>query len=66
MNPIKHLDCSLRDGGYYNKWHFDDKVYGEQLKLIKNKNQNSNKEKEERERRRIESGGPSANFGVGR
>lgn len=22
MNKIFHLDCTLRDGGYYNNWNF--------------------------------------------
>lgn len=22
-NEIKHLDCTLRDGGYYNNWDFE-------------------------------------------
>ena len=24
MNTIKLLDCTLRDGGYYTNWNFDD------------------------------------------
>ena len=23
MNSLKILDCSLRDGGYYNNWKFN-------------------------------------------
>lgn len=46
---MNHPENTIVKG--YNKWHFDDKVYGEQLKLIKNKNHDiSNKEKEEREK----------------
>ena len=22
MRKITHIDCTLRDGGYYNNWHF--------------------------------------------
>ena len=25
-NKIKILDCTLRDGGYYNNWDFDYEV----------------------------------------
>ena len=31
---IKILDCTLRDGGYYNKWDFNDRLVREYLKLI--------------------------------
>jgi len=32
---IKILDCTLRDGGYYNKWDFDRKVVNNYLKSAK-------------------------------
>ena len=32
---IKLLDCTLRDGGYYNKWDFDRAVVDGYLKAIK-------------------------------
>lgn len=31
---IKILDCTLRDGGYYNKWDFNDSLVKEYLKLM--------------------------------
>ena len=35
MSTIKILDCTLRDGGYYNKWDFDREVVDHYLKGIK-------------------------------
>ena len=35
MSKIKILDCTLRDGGYYNKWDFDRAVVDGYLKAIK-------------------------------
>lgn len=32
---IKILDCTLRDGGYYNKWDFDKKIYKKYFSSIK-------------------------------
>ena len=32
---IKILDCTLRDGGYYNKWDFDEKIVKRYLSSIK-------------------------------
>ena len=29
-----HLDCTFRDGGYYNNWHFDDKLVSNYFKSI--------------------------------
>ena len=34
MFKIKHLDCTLRDGGYYNNWDFKDKLINKYLKVI--------------------------------
>jgi 4-hydroxy 2-oxovalerate aldolase len=34
-NNVKILDCTLRDGGYYNKWDFDQSVVSRYLKAVK-------------------------------
>ena len=34
-NNIKILDCTLRDGGYYNKWDFDHAVVNRYLAAMK-------------------------------
>ena len=34
MSKIKLLDCTMRDGGYYNAWDFDKKVINEYLKAM--------------------------------
>jgi 4-hydroxy 2-oxovalerate aldolase len=34
MNNIKLLDCTLRDGGYYNSWDFDISVVQKYLKAM--------------------------------
>ena len=31
---IKILDCTLRDGGYYNKWQFSEKLINDYIKKI--------------------------------
>ena len=31
---LKHLDCSLRDGGYYTRWDFNDGFVNKYLKVI--------------------------------
>ena len=31
---FKLLDCTLRDGGYYNNWNFEKKLVNEYLKAI--------------------------------
>lgn len=31
MSKIIHLDCTLRDGGYYNNWKFDQKLVNKYL-----------------------------------
>ena len=31
FNHITQVDCTLRDGGYYTNWHFDDKLVYEYL-----------------------------------
>ena len=33
-NEIQILDCTLRDGGYYNNWDFDKKLVNKYLKQI--------------------------------
>ncbi len=32
---MKILDCTLRDGGYYTNWDFDDKLVNDYLELVK-------------------------------
>ncbi len=34
-NKLIHLDCTLRDGGYYNNWFFDRKLINEYLHSMK-------------------------------
>ena len=34
-NNVKILDCTLRDGGYYNKWDFDQDTVSRYLKAVK-------------------------------
>ena len=34
MNKIKILDCTLRDGGYYNNWDFTKEVVNDYLKTM--------------------------------
>ncbi len=36
MNKIYHIDCTLRDGGYYNSWNFNDKVVKKYLEAMSN------------------------------
>ena len=31
---FKLLDCTLRDGGYYNNWNFSEKIIQKYLKSI--------------------------------
>lgn len=33
-NKVKILDCTLRDGGYYNKWDFDHEIVASYLKAM--------------------------------
>ena len=35
---LKILDCTLRDGGYYNNWDFDIELIREHIKVIKSSN----------------------------
>jgi len=35
MSKIKILDCTLRDGGYYNKWDFDQETVDRYLTAVK-------------------------------
>ncbi|MDB9774015.1 hypothetical protein OAB21_00095 [Candidatus Pelagibacter sp.] len=35
IKKIKLLDCTLRDGGYYTNWDFDEKLTNSYFKLIK-------------------------------
>ena len=34
MKKIKILDCTLRDGGYYNNWNFSKDLINEYLKVM--------------------------------
>ena len=34
MNQVKLLDCTLRDGGYYNSWDFNTELIQEYLKAM--------------------------------
>ena len=34
MNKIKILDCTLRDGGYYNNWDFNDSIVKKYLSAM--------------------------------
>ena len=34
MNKINVLDCTLRDGGYYNNWDFSSKLVNDYLKTM--------------------------------
>ena len=34
MNKIVHLDCSLRDGGYYNNWDFSENLIQDYLQVL--------------------------------
>ena len=34
MNSIKVLDCTLRDGGYYNNWEFSASIVNLYLKTL--------------------------------
>ena len=34
MKKIKILDCTLRDGGYYNNWNFSKNLINEYLKVM--------------------------------
>ncbi len=36
MNKLIHLDCSLRDGGYYNNWDFDEQLINNYLQVLSN------------------------------
>ena len=37
-NKFKILDCTLRDGGYYNNWNFSFKLIQEYLNIISKTN----------------------------
>ena len=34
MKTIKILDCTLRDGGYYNNWDFSKDLVNDYLKAV--------------------------------
>ena len=34
LKDLKILDCTLRDGGYYNNWNFNNKFINNYLKLM--------------------------------
>ena len=38
MKIIKHLDCSLRDGGYYNNWDFKHDLINQYLQVLESIN----------------------------
>ncbi len=38
MNITKHLDCSLRDGGYYNNWDFNEDLINQYLQVLESLN----------------------------
>ncbi len=38
MKKIKILDCTFRDGGYYNNWNFKKKVVSEYIDKINKSN----------------------------
>ena len=31
---LKFLDCTLRDGGYYNRWDFDEELINDYIKTM--------------------------------
>ena len=33
-NKLKVLDCTLRDGGYYNDWRFSNQIVQEYVKSV--------------------------------
>ena len=35
MKKLVHLDCSLRDGGYYNNWDFSEELINNYLNVLK-------------------------------
>ena len=36
QNKLNILDCTLRDGGYYNNWYFKKELINEYLKVMDN------------------------------
>ena len=38
MKKIYHIDCTLRDGGYYNSWNFEDKTVKKYIECMSNLN----------------------------
>ena len=38
MKTVTHLDCSLRDGGYYNNWDFKDDLINQYLQVLESIN----------------------------
>lgn len=38
MNNLIHLDCSLRDGGYYNNWDFSETLINDYLNVLSSVN----------------------------
>ena len=38
MQDIKHLDCTLRDGGYYNNWDFPYEIINQYLSVLNDLN----------------------------
>ena len=41
MKTVKHLDCTLRDGGYYNNWDFKDDLIKQYLQVLDSINVNN-------------------------
>ena len=35
MRNLVHIDCTLRDGGYYNNWDFSEDLINQYLKVMK-------------------------------
>ncbi len=38
MNKIYHIDCTLRDGGYYNLWNFEESLVRKYLEVMEKLN----------------------------
>ena len=34
MKKIYHIDCTLRDGGYYNLWNFEERLVQKYLECM--------------------------------
>ena len=38
MKKIYHIDCTLRDGGYYNLWNFEESLVQKYLECMEKLN----------------------------